>query len=287
MEPEEDAGAWLETPDGDRFDINANCSLGRTPGNHVVVASDQASRRHAVIHVQNIGEFWLVDLGSTNGTFLNARRVQKPLRLCNDDEISIGDKSFKFRQPREVSAEYKTTLAELTIRGIQHLSCWLLLLDVEDFTPLSTQLSAEALAALLGGWMAACKQIIEEHGGSINKYLGDGILAYWKESESSPAHIAQAIEAFRKYQKDAKPRFRAVLHFGRVAVGGIVSMGEESLMGKEVNLIFRLEKIAGALRTDIALSESASEKLKGFVASRSLGSHVMKGFETKYELFAV
>ena len=287
MELVDDFGVWLETSDGKRFDISANCSLGRTAGNNIVVASEKASRRHAVIHLQNIGEFWLVDLGSTNGTFLNTRRVQKPLRLCNNDKIMIGEDVFTFRQPQEISTEYKTTITELTIRGIQHLGCWLLLADIEDFTPLSAQLPVERLAVLLGEWMSACKQIIEERGGSINKYLGDGIFAYWKDSESNPRQVAYAIEALKQLQARGDPKFRIVVHFGLVAIGGIISMGEESLMGKEVNLVFRLEKLAGSLRAQAAVSDSAREKLQRLVAARSLGFHSMKGFDKERELFAV
>ena len=287
MELFEDARAWLETPDGGHFDIRANCSLGRTPGNHIVVPSGRASRRHAVIHLQNIGEFWLVDLGSTNGTLLNSRRVQKPVRLCNNDEITIGEHMLKFRQPQEFSTEYKTTIAELTIRGIQHIACWLLLADIQDFTPLSTQLPVERLASMLGGWLSACKQIIEERGGSINKYLGDGIFAYWKDSESNPHQVAQAIDALKQLQIGADPRFRIVVHFGLVAVGGIVSLGEESLMGKEVNLVFRLEKLAGSLGASASVSDSANAKFGTLIASHSLGLHSVKGFEKARELFAV
>ena len=287
MELVEDIRAWLETADGGHFDISANCSLGRTPGNNIVVASERASRRHAVIHLQNIGEFWLVDLGSANGTFLNARRLQKPVRLCNNDEIMIGEQVLKFRQPQEISSEYQTTIAKLTIREIQHVGCWLLLADVEDFTPLSTQLPVERLASLLGGWISACKQIIEEHGGSINKYLGDGIFAYWRDIESRPRQVALAIEALKTFQTNADLKFRIVVHFGLVAIGGIVSMGEESLMGREVNLIFRLEKLAGSLRALATVSDAANAKLGGLITSRSLGQHLMKGFDKKRELFAV
>jgi adenylate cyclase len=287
MESPEKIGAWLESLDGERFDITANCSLGRSPGNDIVIDSEKASRRHAVIHLQNIGEFWLVDLGSTNGTSLNDRRVQKPVRLCSNDEIMIGEHVFKFRQSQEISAEYQTTIAELTIRGIQHVACWLLLADIEDFTPLSTRLPLERLALLLGEWMSACKQIVEERGGSINKYLGDGLLAYWKDSESNPRQVAQAIDAFKLLQERADLKFRIVVHFGRVAVGGIVSMGEESLMGKEVNLVFRLEKLAGSLGAQACVSDSANAKLQEFVTPRSLGLHSLKGFDKKRELFGV
>lgn len=287
MEFVADQGAWLETPQGERFDLTANCSLGRTPGNAILVPSEKASRRHAVIHLQNIGEFWLVDLGSTNGTFLNARRTQKPARLCNNDEIKIGESVFTFRQPQEISTEHKTTIAKATIRGIEHVGCWLLLADIQDFTPLSTRLPVERLASVLGEWIAACKQIIEERAGSINKYLGDGIFAYWRDKESNHRQVAQAIEALKQLQTRTVPKFRIVVHFGRVAIGGIVSMGEESLMGKEVNLVFRLEKLAGTLRENATVSDSANAKLQGLLVSRSLGLHSLKGFDQEREMFAV
>src|SRR6266516_7525877 len=44
----------------------------------------------------------------------------------------------------------------------------------------------------------------------------------------------------------AEPRFRFIFHFGPVAIGGVASLGEESLMGIEVNFAFRLEKLASS-----------------------------------------
>ena len=279
--------AWLETPAGKRTRLRTNCSLGRATGNDVIVDLEKASRRHAVIHLQNIGEFWLVDLGSTNGTLLNGRRISQPLRLCNDDQIAIGETVFKFFQPQKISADYQTTVAKQTIRGMDHIACWLLLADVENFTPLSRQLPIDELAALLGSWMSACKQIVEERKGSINKYLGDGILAYWRDDEFSVRYVAETIVALGELQSRANPKFRIIVHFGKVAVGGLVSMGEESLMGKEVNLVFRLEKLAGLLKERATVSNSANARLRSLLPSRSLGKHAVKGFDSKQELFAV
>jgi FHA domain len=67
--PEE--GAWLEATDGKRHSIKGSCSLGRTGANTIVLESPKVSRRHALIHLQNVGELWLIDFGSSNGTFLN------------------------------------------------------------------------------------------------------------------------------------------------------------------------------------------------------------------------
>jgi class 3 adenylate cyclase len=64
-------------------------------------------------------------------------------------------------------------------------------------------------------------------------------------------------------------------------------MGEESLIGSEVNLIFRLEKLAGSLGEHCCVSGSANVKLNGIVETRFLGEFELKGFEGKCAFFAV
>jgi class 3 adenylate cyclase len=282
--PEE--GAWLEAADGTRYPIRGSCSLGRTPANAIVLDSPKVSRRHALIHLQNVGELWLIDFGSSNGTFLNKRRIHHPIRLSDGDQIAIGDQVFKFRQPVVISEEYKTAVMQRTLREIEHVPCWLLVADIRGFTPLSRHLQSEDLDVLLGAWIFTCKEIIENHHGIVNKYLGDGFLAYWPDSTTSPQEIAAILSALKELQRGQPPEFRFVVHFGPVAIGGVAAMGEESLMGGEVNLIFRLEKLAGSLGEPCCVSEAAHTKLRGLIATRSLGEFELKGFEGKSEFFA-
>ena len=283
--PEE--GAWLEAADGTHHPIRGSCSLGRAGANTIVVKSPKVSRRHALIHLQNIGELWLIDFGSSNGTFLNKRRIHHPIRLTDGDQITIGDQIFKFREPIAVSEQYKTDVIQRTLREIETIPCWLLVADIRSFTPLSRHVQSGDLDVLLGTWIFSCNEIIENQHGMINKYLGDGFLAYWPDDATSPEEITAIISAFKELQRKQWPEFRFVVHFGAVAIGGIASMGEESLMGGEVNLIFRLEKLASSLGEPCALSEAAHIKLGDLVPTRSLGEFELKGFEGKSELFAL
>src|SRR4029434_1947221 len=130
--PEEDA--WLEAADGRCYPIKGSCSLGRSGANTIVLESPKVSRRHALIHLQNIGEFWLIDFGSSNGTFLNKRRIHHPGRLRDGDHITAGHRAFKFRRPGKISEEYKTVVAQQTLRQVENVSCWLLLTDIRNFT---------------------------------------------------------------------------------------------------------------------------------------------------------
>jgi adenylate cyclase len=283
--PEE--GAWLEAADGTRHPISGSCSLGRTAANTIVLDSPKVSRRHALIHLQNIGELWLIDFGSSNGTFLNKRRIQHPIRLGDGDEITIGDQVFTLRQPVAVSEEHRTDVVQRTLREIENIPCWLLVADIRGFTPLSRSMQSEDLDLLLGAWIFTCKEIIESRHGVVNKYLGDGFLAYWPDATTSAQQIVAVIFALKELQQKKWPEFRFVVHFGPVARGGVASMGEESLMGGEVNLIFRLEKLASSLGEPCALSEAAHTKLRELVPVRSLGEFELKGFEGKCAFFAL
>ena len=283
--PEE--GAWLESANGRRYPIKGSCSLGRSGANTIVLESPKVSRRHALIHLQNIGELWLIDFGSSNGTFLNKRRIHHPIRLSNGDHITIGDQFFKVRQPVAISEAYKTDVMQQTFREIEDILCWLLVTDLRGFTPLSREMPSEDLDLLLGAWIFNCKEIIENQHGIINKYLGDGFLAYWPEAETSPQEILAVISALKELQRKESPAFRIVMHFGPVAIGGVASMGEESLMGGEVNLIFRLEKLAGSLGESCCVSAAANVKLNGLVETRFIGEFEMKGFEGKCAFFAL
>jgi adenylate cyclase len=279
--------AWLEAADGACHPIRGSCSLGRAGANTIVLDSPKVSRRHALIHLQNIGELWLIDFGSSNGTFLNKRRIHHPIRLSDGDQITIGDQVFKVRQPVAISEAYKTEIMQRTAREIEDVPCWLLVADLRGFTPLSREMPSEDLDLLLGAWIFRCKEIIENQHGIINKYLGDGFLAYWREVSTTPEQIVAVISALQQLQRNESLAFRLVVHFGSVAIGDVASMGEESLIGGEVNLIFRLEKLAGSLGQPCCVSETANAKLRGLIETRILGEFELKGFEGKCAFFAL
>ena len=89
------AQAWLERPDGERIAVTGNVSFGRTADNTVVLPDERVSRRHALIHPQGADGYWLVDLGSRNGTYVNRRRIDSAV-LEEDDEVQIGKYRLTF-----------------------------------------------------------------------------------------------------------------------------------------------------------------------------------------------
>ncbi|HXJ58741.1 MAG TPA: adenylate/guanylate cyclase domain-containing protein [Verrucomicrobiae bacterium] len=283
--------AWLEptgAAKGTPTPIRGTCSLGRSANNQVVLPDDKVSRRHAMINVQGQGEFWLVDLGSSNGTYLNSRRVGQPCRLTDGDRIEISSFSFVFRQKKASANPDTDRTTEKTIQDIRSMNCWLMVADLEDSTQYLKSLPAEQVPRATGRWLSTCKHIVEDHQGTINKFLGDGFFAYWLDREQTADVVARALRAFLRLlvSRDA-PRFRAVLHYGKVFVGGEGSLGEESLMGAEVNFVFRMEKLAAHLAVPCLLSESVQDRLKQLVPVQEHGRHPVQSFEGEFPFYTI
>jgi pSer/pThr/pTyr-binding forkhead associated (FHA) protein len=79
------------------FAINGSITIGRSPQTDVRIDDGFASARHARLFERE-GAYFVEDMGSTNGTYLNGRRLRSPKQLRADDSIRIGDTEFRYRQ---------------------------------------------------------------------------------------------------------------------------------------------------------------------------------------------
>jgi len=88
---------YLELPDGNRLALQKDSvTLGRDSENDYTLSDSSISRRHA--RLQRLPHGWLlIDLGSTNGTWVNGERVVVPLLLQDDDLVLLGEQRLIFR----------------------------------------------------------------------------------------------------------------------------------------------------------------------------------------------
>ena len=80
---------------GDRLAIKDRVTLGRGSQNQVRLEDNFTSQEHAVIF-QRDGHFWLEDLDSSNGTYVNDQQINVPIVLSKGDQIKIGGVTFQF-----------------------------------------------------------------------------------------------------------------------------------------------------------------------------------------------
>ncbi len=82
---------------GQEFDITGSYVIGRDPSSGIVLDDPEASRRHAALRPGGDGVV-VEDLGSTNGTYLNRRRVTSPVELQRGDQVKIGKTVMELRK---------------------------------------------------------------------------------------------------------------------------------------------------------------------------------------------
>jgi adenylate cyclase len=280
--------AWLDVGD-ERFPLAGKTfSLGRSKDNNVVFTSPKVSRRHALVHAQGGSEFSLVDLGSSNGTHLNGRRVVQPIPLKSGDTIQIGEQSLVFRlETIGVPTEQQyLTEAKMTIREVKEFTCWFLLIDIENFVQLSSEIASGELARMVGAWLGECQQAIESRGGTVSKFLGDGILSYWNAKLCERGKVVETLDALREMQSRRQPPFRWALHYGAAVFGAAVTAGELTTLGHDLNFLFRMERVAAANGFLCLLSEAAQRELTEFRQCEKAGAFPLKGIEGEHVFFS-
>lgn len=278
---------WLRLSDGRQHALVGTCSIGRHPTNTLALASSEVSRRHAIIQAQGDAEFWLVDLGSANGTYVNGRRLSQAVRLRNGDVIRIADVELEFAT-EILSAMHpagKAVMASTMIR-IDQAECWLMVADIEGSTKLAQSMAPEEYPRLTGTWFKECRQIIDDCGGHMSKYLGDGFFCYWQGGEGSHIRVRQAIAKLREAQSKTSLPFRVVLHHGNTVLGSVPTMRELNLHGPEVNFVFRIEKIAPMLGQRMMFSEKAVIQMQATDEVMLAGESAVDGYSGLFKFYA-
>ena len=88
------SGNGRDLKEGSIIPIRSDLSIGRKDSNSIILTDQHVSGNHAKIVVRNNGLF-LEDLNSTNGTYLNGKKISSRIKLTNKDEIRIGTAVFK------------------------------------------------------------------------------------------------------------------------------------------------------------------------------------------------
>jgi adenylate cyclase len=176
--------------------------------------------------------------------------------------------------------------------GGTRVEATILFSDIAGFTTLSEQNTPEAVSRLLNRYMTVMTRIIMRHNGTIDKFIGDAIMAFWGAPLPDPEHAMNACRAAvemrdrlaslnRELSEQGLPEvsFRIGINTGEVIVG---NMGSEELfdytvIGDAVNLASRLEGANKQFGTDILISSFVADKVKGRVEEEPLGTISVKG----------
>ena len=161
--------------------------------------------------------------------------------------------------------------------------------DIEGFTSLSEGMDSSELANLMNGYFeATVSHGIHATDGTVVKYIGDAIFAFWNAPEPQSDHATRACEGALEIQQqpyqfsDDKPvHTRVGIHTGTADVGNFGSSNrvDYTAIGENINLASRLEGLNKYLGTRILISQETREAAADAIISRNLGAFRLKGFE--------
>ena len=168
----------------------------------------------------------------------------------------------------------------------------ILFTDLANFTAMSEGQTPEQTVAILTEYFGAMTPIIHRHGGTVDKFIGDAIMAFWGAPLPDGAHAEHAVRAAIDMQaamdalvQDFAARglppiaMRVGLHTGAAVVGNVGSSNRfaYTVIGDAVNLAARLEGANKAFGTGILLSQATASQLPATIGLRHLDNVVVKG----------
>ncbi len=171
--------------------------------------------------------------------------------------------------------------------------------DIRSFTTLSEGMSPRELTQLMNEYLGAMTSIVRNNRGTLDKYIGDAIMAFWGAPVADPENARNALltalamqQAIRSLDQPFKARGWPELHIGIGLNTGVVTVGDMgspvrkayTVMGDAVNLASRLEGITKVYGVGIVVGEATRDKLPDF-SFRELDRVRVKGKELPVTIF--
>jgi len=174
--------------------------------------------------------------------------------------------------------------------------------DLRGFTSLSEKMEPEVVAEMLKEYLTDMTEVVFRHKGTVDKYIGDCVMAIWNAPFEDPDHAANAVRTALDFQEKTlavsakweaklggKIKNGVGINTGEAVVGTMGSKQrlEYTAIGDTVNLAARLESITKDYNSSIIISESTYDYIKGQFMTRELGAVTVRGKTRPVKIYAV
>jgi adenylate cyclase len=237
-------------------------------------------------------------LGWGIGWFIAFSAVGTAARAVGSEQKRFAQSALGKYLPRDIANQIMRDPTRLSLHG-EKREIYALFSDLEGFTKLSHAIEPEMVAYLLNRYLDVLSDTVLKYGGTIDKFVGDAVVAFWGAPIARPddadraaqAAIAmyEAGEAFRAAAPEGVPPIgctRVGVHRGEAIVGNFGGEGriQYTALGDSMNLAARLESANKQLKTTVLLSGPALERstLGHF---RPMGRVAVRGRSTPIEIF--
>jgi adenylate cyclase len=181
--------------------------------------------------------------------------------------------------PQELVQEMSEDPTSYTHKA-QNREMTVLFTDIRSFTTISEGLSPEELSAMLNDYLTPMTKIIHDHRGTIDKYIGDAVMAFWGAPLADPDHARHALytglamlERLGAMREEFRARGWPAIHIGVGINTGVMSVGDMgsefrmsyTVLGDAVNLGSRLEGLTKEYGVEIIVSQSTRAAVPDYI----------------------
>lgn len=200
--------------------------------------------------------------------------------------------------PPQVAAQISQNPEQFTLEG-ESRELSVMFCDVHNFTGMAEQLGPKQLAQLLNTVFTPLTEVLYKHHATIDKYIGDAIMAFWGAPIEDPFHARNAVSAAVEMQdvvKQLAPTFERngwpELTIGIGINTGVMNVGNMgskyrmayTVIGDAVNLAARLQEVTSFYKTEIIVGEE-TKKAFALAVYRELGLVRVKGKNSFARIF--
>lgn len=200
-------------------------------------------------------------------------------------------KAFGHYVSPQIVAQLCANPEKLSLRGEQK-ELTVLFSDIRGFTSISESMDSAQLSQFMNEYLTAMSNIVMEHYGTVDKYIGDAVMAIWGaplDDEAHAVHCVQAALAMKRKLHELRPQWEArrlpSIDIGVGINSGLMSVGnfgsalrfDYTVMGDNVNLASRLEGSNKAYGTNIIISEHTRDILGDAIFCRFIDMVKVKG----------
>jgi adenylate cyclase len=302
------APVWLAVSGPDRcgeIDLapGRTYRIGRVGSCDIVLRDGRISREHAMIQSSDLGEFYVIDLGSRNGTYRNGTRLTSPAALKDGDELLVGEHHITFRGPTAAPTPKDDTTVGTEVLLVRRMVT-VLVADIRGYTAMSRHTDGEVLAKAVGSWFRDAARVLQAQGCWSVKYIGDAVMAVWLHDDDrrQPRQIVRVLDAAAQLVESTasiQQQFGlpAALEIGIGINTGIAIVGnagtrtytDYTAMGDCVNAAFRMESSTRLLGLQFVIGAATAGALAAFCdVAQFLSARTasLKGYEEPAAVWA-
>ena len=207
------------------------------------------------------------------------------------ESTRVGLKSFKKYVPGDIATALVSSRVEAKA-DVKKREITLMFTDFEGFTTFAESVAPDVLVQLLNKYFEAISHAVAEYQGTVDKFIGDSVMAFWNAPANIPNHPEQAalaaikvvdriraINAQRAREGQPGLNIRVGIHTGIAMVGNIGHEGRLSYtaIGDAVNMASRIEALNKKYGTSILMSASTAERLGKHFEMKPLEDVLLKG----------